>query len=170
MSRSQRGGGREGSRRGSGARSRAAQPPELVPVKVAVTGASGFVGSALAYALSAEGHDVTAVTRHPERYHGAGRPAGADIRDRDAIERVLAGHDAAYFLVHSLTMSTSRRRTGRPPTRSRPPRQARESIRSSTSAAWATMTTTSPNTFGAVARSSRSSCTTRRPRRCGPAS
>jgi len=72
-------------------------------VKVAVTGASGFVGSALAHALCTEGHDVTAVTRHPERYHGAGRPAGADIRDRDAIERVLAGHDAAYFLVHSLT-------------------------------------------------------------------
>lgn len=72
-------------------------------MRVAVTGASGFVGSALAHALCAEGHDVTAVTRRPERYHGAGRPAGADIRDRDAIGRVLAGHDAAYFLVHSLT-------------------------------------------------------------------
>lgn len=72
-------------------------------MRVAVTGASGFVGSALARALCEEGHDVTAVTRHPERYHGAGRPAGADIRDRAEIERVLAGHDAAYFLVHSLT-------------------------------------------------------------------
>jgi uncharacterized protein YbjT (DUF2867 family) len=61
------------------------------------------VGSALAHALCAAGHDVTAVTRHPERYHGAGRPAGADIRDREAIQRVLAGHEVAYFLVHSLT-------------------------------------------------------------------
>ena len=72
-------------------------------MKVAATGASGFVGSALTHALCAAGHDVTAVTRHPERYHGAGRPAGADIRDREAIERVLAGHEVAYFLVHSLT-------------------------------------------------------------------
>lgn len=71
-------------------------------MKVAVTGASGFVGSAVARALSARGHDVSALTRQPERYCGAGTPVRADIDDADSLRDALAGHDAAYYLVHSL--------------------------------------------------------------------
>lgn len=71
-------------------------------MKVAVTGATGFVGSALARALGDGGHDVSALTRHPENYTGAGTPVAADVQDADSLRRALAGHDAAYYLVHSL--------------------------------------------------------------------
>lgn len=74
-------------------------------MKVAVAGASGFVGSALARLLLATGHEVTALTRHPERYRGAGAPVAADIDDVASLRAALAGHDAAYYLVHSLATS-----------------------------------------------------------------
>jgi uncharacterized protein YbjT (DUF2867 family) len=69
---------------------------------VLVTGATGFVERALVERLTAAGHEVTALTRHPQRYSGAGTPAGGDIHDRPSVERALAGRDAAYYLVHSL--------------------------------------------------------------------
>jgi len=73
-------------------------------VKVVVAGASGFVGSAVARALTHLGHEVTALTRHPERYQGAGTPLRADIEDADSMRRALDGRDAAYYLVHSLAV------------------------------------------------------------------
>lgn len=71
-------------------------------MKVAVSGASGFVGSALAVALAEAGHDVTALTRSPDRHRGAGRPVRFDIGDEASMVSALAGQDAAYYLVHSL--------------------------------------------------------------------
>jgi uncharacterized protein YbjT (DUF2867 family) len=71
-------------------------------VKVAVTGASGFIGSAVARELSQAGHEVTALTRRPERYTGAGTPVLAEIADSRTLRQALAGQDAAYYLVHSL--------------------------------------------------------------------
>ena len=71
-------------------------------VRVAVSGATGFIGSALARVLEGNGHEVTALTRHPERYTGAGKPVAADIDDTDSLNRALVGQDAAYYLVHSL--------------------------------------------------------------------
>jgi uncharacterized protein YbjT (DUF2867 family) len=71
-------------------------------MKVAVTGATGFIGAALASALTDEGHDVIALTRHPEDYTGAGRAARADIGDAESMRRALDGQEAAYYLVHSL--------------------------------------------------------------------
>jgi uncharacterized protein YbjT (DUF2867 family) len=71
-------------------------------VKVAVTGASGFIGSAVARGLSDSGHEVTALTRHPESYTGAGTPVRAEIQDSRTLRQALAGQDAAYYLVHSL--------------------------------------------------------------------
>jgi uncharacterized protein YbjT (DUF2867 family) len=70
--------------------------------RVLVTGASGFVGSALCTALVGAGHEVRAMTRHPDSYHGAGEPVYGDVSDPDSLRTALDGMDAAYYLVHSL--------------------------------------------------------------------
>jgi uncharacterized protein YbjT (DUF2867 family) len=70
---------------------------------VLVTGASGFVGSALARALDTQGYDVRALTRNPERYEGAGEAVHGDLADPSTLEKAFAGVDAAYYLVHSLS-------------------------------------------------------------------
>jgi uncharacterized protein YbjT (DUF2867 family) len=69
---------------------------------VLVAGASGFVGRRLCPALVAAGHDVRAMTRHPDGYDGAGEPVGADVHDPDTLPAALTGCRAAYYLVHSL--------------------------------------------------------------------
>ena len=70
--------------------------------RVLVTGASGFVGSHLAQALTEAGHEVRAMTRHPEDYDGAGEPVYADVADRESLREVMQGVQAAYYLVHAL--------------------------------------------------------------------
>jgi uncharacterized protein YbjT (DUF2867 family) len=71
-------------------------------VKVAIAGASGFIGGALAAVLRGQGHDVRALTRRPDAYRGAGSAVRADINDPASLTEALAGQDAAYYLVHSL--------------------------------------------------------------------
>jgi uncharacterized protein YbjT (DUF2867 family) len=75
---------------------------EAVAVRVLVTGASGFVGRRLGAALQEAGHEVRAMTRHPDTYQGAGTPVAGDVGDEDSLRRALAGCTAAYYLVHSL--------------------------------------------------------------------
>src|SRR4051794_5695836 len=70
--------------------------------RVLVTGASGFVGSHLARALSDTGHEVLAMTRHPDTYEGAGTAVYADVAEPDSLADALTGVEAAYYLVHSL--------------------------------------------------------------------
>jgi uncharacterized protein YbjT (DUF2867 family) len=67
-----------------------------------VTGASGFVGSHLAAALSDAGHTVRAMTRRPEDYTGAGEPVAGDVSEEESLRKALDGVEAAYYLVHSL--------------------------------------------------------------------
>ena len=73
-----------------------------MPKTVLVTGASGFVGSHLCNALVEGGHDVRAMTRHPDGYDGAGTAVFGDVEDADSLRAALDGVDAAYYLVHSL--------------------------------------------------------------------
>lgn len=77
----------------------------MTQLKVLVTGATGFVGSALAAALVEQGHDVRAMTRRPEAYDGPGTPVRGDVADAGSLAAALAGVDAAYYLVHSLDSS-----------------------------------------------------------------
>jgi uncharacterized protein YbjT (DUF2867 family) len=75
----------------------------VATVKVLVAGASGFVGRRLCPALATAGHDVVAMTRNPAAYTGAGRPAHGDVHDPATLGGALAGCEAAYYLVHSLS-------------------------------------------------------------------
>jgi uncharacterized protein YbjT (DUF2867 family) len=69
---------------------------------VLVTGATGFIGRRLVPALVEDGHDVRAMTRHPDTYDGEGEPVGADVADRASLDDALRGVDVAIYLVHSL--------------------------------------------------------------------
>jgi uncharacterized protein YbjT (DUF2867 family) len=76
-----------------------------VSSRVLVTGASGFIGSHLCEALVGAGHSVRAMTRHPERYTGAGEPVAGDVGAPGTLVAPLEGIDVAYYLVHSLDSS-----------------------------------------------------------------
>jgi uncharacterized protein YbjT (DUF2867 family) len=69
---------------------------------VLVTGATGFIGRRLVPALLDAGHEVRAMTRHPETYDGPGKAVGADVMDADSLTPALEGVDVAVYLVHSL--------------------------------------------------------------------
>jgi uncharacterized protein YbjT (DUF2867 family) len=71
-------------------------------MKIAVAGASGFVGRRLCRALDLAGHDVVALTRDPGGYDGVGTPVRADVHDAASLGEALEGAEAAYYLVHSL--------------------------------------------------------------------
>ncbi len=71
-------------------------------MRVVVAGASGFVGQRLCVALDQAGYDVVAMTRNPDRYHGAGTPVHGDVQDPATLSAAMEGCQAAYYLVHSL--------------------------------------------------------------------
>jgi dihydroflavonol-4-reductase len=74
-----------------------------MPMRVLVTGGTGFVGSHSVAALLAAGHDVRLLVRSPDRIGPALRPLGVtadvdhvvgDVTDPDSVNRALRGCDA----------------------------------------------------------------------------
>jgi len=64
--------------------------------KVLLIGATGFVGSAILNELTARGHQVTAVVRHPEKLEGKKGVTAVkgDVSDTEAICKLAEGKDA----------------------------------------------------------------------------
>ncbi|MDQ1046153.1 NAD(P)-dependent oxidoreductase [Streptomyces sp. V4I2] len=66
-------------------------------MEIVVFGANGPTGRLVVERAGAEGHAVTAVTRHPEAFPVRGprlRVVEADVHDPVAVERAVAGQDA----------------------------------------------------------------------------
>lgn len=66
-------------------------------MKIALIGASGFVGSHLLQEALQRGYSVTAIVRHPEKItlqHPGLVVKQGDVRRADDVARLVAGHDA----------------------------------------------------------------------------
>lgn len=73
--------------------------------RIAIFGATGFVGTALSLKLLDLGHEVVALSRHPERWplqHKNLRTIRGDIMNQHAVNEVLESVECAYYLVHGL--------------------------------------------------------------------
>ena len=65
-------------------------------MKIALIGATGFVGAAILQEASDRGHEVTAIVRDPERLqrHPKLCPKKGDVYNEDEVARLVADHDA----------------------------------------------------------------------------
>lgn len=65
-------------------------------MKIALIGATGFVGSAVLNELLSRGHAVTALARHPEKFAARDGLAvvRADVLDAAQVAAAVRGHDA----------------------------------------------------------------------------
>ncbi|WP_162578831.1 NAD(P)-dependent oxidoreductase [Variovorax sp. PBS-H4] len=65
-------------------------------MKIALIGASGFVGTAVLAELLARGHHVTALLRNPAKLQANPQlsPRALDVNDGEALAAALRGHDA----------------------------------------------------------------------------
>lgn len=64
-------------------------------MKIAIIGATGFVGSGILSEALDRGHDVTAIERNPDKLpaHPKLTPARGDATDREQLASLIAGHD-----------------------------------------------------------------------------
>lgn len=65
-------------------------------MKIALIGATGFVGSAILKEALDRGHEVTAIVRKPEKlpHHAKLRSQKGDVYNINEVARLVAGHDA----------------------------------------------------------------------------
>ena len=70
-------------------------------MRVAIAGASGFVGQALGERLNESGHDVVALSRSVSDC-AFGTAVAVDVGDESATAEALTDVDVAYYLVHSM--------------------------------------------------------------------
>ena len=83
-------------------------PTPLPSSRIAIAGASGYVGRLLANQLAGAGHQVLALARHPDTLPTGERisAVAVDVADPEATAHALAGADAAYYLVHAMAGGT----------------------------------------------------------------
>jgi len=79
-------------------------------MRVAIAGASGFVGQALTERLHGSGHDVIALSRSKSTATHS-RAVAVDVGDESATAVALAEVDVAYYLVHSMSAGAGFRQT-----------------------------------------------------------
>jgi len=79
------------------------------PMRLLVTGATGYIGGRLVPRLLARGHAVRCVARDPDRLIGRDWPGveivAGDLSDPATMPAILDGIDVAYYLVHSMADS-----------------------------------------------------------------
>lgn len=73
-------------------------------MRVLVTGASGFLGRAVAAAVRDAGHDVTTFQRRPSGVPGVRDLAGT-MTDRDAVRTAVQGTDAVVHLAAKVSLA-----------------------------------------------------------------
>jgi uncharacterized protein YbjT (DUF2867 family) len=76
-------------------------------MRVAVAGATGYIGGRLVPRLLDEGHDVVCLARNPGKLDGRPWRDRVEVRHGDVLQpeslrSALAGCDVAYYLVHSM--------------------------------------------------------------------
>lgn len=76
-------------------------------MRIAVTGATGYIGGRLVPRLLAEGHEVVCLARTPDKLRDRSWIDDVDVRradvlDADGLTDALDGCEAAYYLVHSM--------------------------------------------------------------------
>jgi len=78
------------------------------PMRILVTGVSGFVGARLAPRLLRDGHELRGFARDPRRVSGdLGVPlVVGDAVSGAGLDAALEGIDVAYFLIHSMEPAT----------------------------------------------------------------
>lgn len=67
-------------------------------MKVAVTGGTGVVGSALVRALVADGHDVSVLVRRDAALPDGARPVPGDVMDPGSLDRLVAGSEVVFHV------------------------------------------------------------------------
>src|SRR5438093_2618094 len=75
-------------------------------MRIFMTGATGYIGGAVALALRRDGHEVTAVVR-PESDAGSLRDAGVvlvsgDLASLSGLRETIANHDAVVHTAFSM--------------------------------------------------------------------
>lgn len=73
-------------------------------MKIALIGATGFIGSRILSEAAERGHQVTAIVRNPEKVPASAAVTAqkGDVYDQAGLAKLIAGHDVVISAVHFL--------------------------------------------------------------------